>query len=355
VNRDHHCVGLLYSLIVITSMVYSPISLGEATGEYLLFPHIGAIFRTDLADDSLLDTSDDTYGVDIFATYNYRNFLFLGELLLAKNEQEIERLQLGSIVGDSKVWLGRFHNPVGYWNTEFHHGSFLESSISRPSVIAFEDDNGLLPIHLTGLLIEGVIEQDEQGLGYALAAGAGPELSDEFNALSLLDPGSGSHDLSLTLNLYLEPLLYAPTRYGLFFNYTVIPADRIGLNEIRQISAGAYGNWESERWRLTGSSFYLRNRLQELNGELTDNFVSSYFQADFKPDDHWTIFGRVEWTVGDENGAYLALFPQYITDRILGGVRLDAFDRHAFTLEISGNHTQEDYFGQFMLQWDAMF
>jgi len=355
VNRDHHRVGLLYSLIVITSIVYSPISLGDATGEFLLFPHIGAIFRSDLADDSLLDSVDYTYGVDIFATSSYQNFLFLGELLLAKQEQDIERLQLGSIVGDSKVWLGRFHNPVGYWNTEFHHGSFLESSISRPSIVEFEDDNGLLPIHLTGLLIEGVIEHDKQGLGYALAVGAGPELSDELKALDVLDPGSGSHDLSLTLNLYHEPVLYAPTRYGLFINHTEIPATRNGLDEIRQISAGVYGNWESQRWRLTGSTFYLRNRLQQLNGVLTDNFISSYFQADFKPDDQWTIFGRVEWTVDDENDAYLELFPQHIHDRILGGVRLDAFDRHAFKLEISGNRTQEDNFGQFMLQWDAMF
>jgi hypothetical protein len=355
VSRNDHRVGLLYSLIVITSIVYSPISQGEATGEYLLFPHIGANFRSELANDSLLDSDDYTYGVDIFATASIRDFLFLGELLLAKHEQDFERLQLGWMAGDSKVWLGRFHNPVGYWNTEFHHGSFLETGISRPSIVEFEHDNGLLPMHLTGLLVEGVIEHDKQGLGYALAAGAGPELSDKLEALEILDPGSGSHDLSLTLNLYLEPVIYAPTRYGLFVNYTEIPSIRIGLDEIRQFSAGVYGNWEAQRWRLTGSTFYLRNRLQQLNGELTDSFFSSYFQADFKPDDHWTIFGRVEWAVGDENDAYLALFPQHINDRILGGVRLDAFDRHAFKLEISGNRTQGDNFGQFMLQWAAMF
>jgi len=355
VNHNYFRVGLLYGLFVTASIIYSPISQGEETGEFLLFPHIGANFRSELADDSSLDDDDYKYGVDIFATFSYRNFNFLGELLLAKDEQEIERMQLGWTVGDSKVWLGRFHNPVGYWNTQFHHGSFLETSISRPSIAEFEDDNGLLPIHLTGLLIEGVIEHDKQGLGYALAVGAGPELSDELEALDVLDPGSGSQDLSVTLNLYHEPVIYTPTRYGLFINFTEIPSTRIGVNEIRQINAGLYGNWESQRWRLTGSAFYLRNRLQQLNGALTDSFLSSYFQADYKLKDHWTIFGRVEWTVGDKNDAYLALFPQHINDRILGGVRLDAFDRHAFKLEISGNHTQGDNFGQFMLQWDAMF
>ena len=354
-SRNNHRVGLLYSLIVITSIVYSPICQGEATGEYLLFPHVGVNFRSGLADDSLLESDDYTYGIDIFATSRYRNFLFLGELLLAKEEQEIERIQLGWMVGDSKIWLGRFHNPVGYWNTQFHHGSYLETSISRPSIVDFEDDNGLLPIHLTGLLIEGVIEHDKQGLGYALAVGAGPELSDKLEALNVLDSGSGSHDLSLTLNVFHEPVLYAPTRYGLFINYTEIPVSRAGFNEIRQVNAGVYGNWKSQHWRLTGSTFYLRNRLQGLDGEVTDNFFSSYFQADYNLDDNWTIFGRVEWTAGDENDAYLELFPQHINDRILGGVRLDAFDRHAFKLEISENRTRGDKFGQFMLQWDAMF
>ena len=354
-SRDHHRVGLLYSLIAISSIVYAPTSQGEATGEYLLFPHIGAEFLSGLADDSSLDDDDYKYGVDIFATSSYRNFNFLGELLVSKDEQEIERIQLGWTVGDTKVWLGRFHNPVGYWNTQFHHGSFLESSISRPSIVEFEDNNGLLPIHLTGLLIEGVIERDEQGLGYALAVGAGPELSDKLEALNVLDPGSGSQDLSVTLNLYHEPALYSATRYGLFINYSEIPAVSIGFDEIHQFSTGVYGNWKSQRWRLTGSTFYLRNRLQQLNGTLTDNFLSSYFQADFNLDDRWTIFGRAEWTVGDDNDAYLALFPQHINDRVLGGVRLDAFDRHAFKLEISRNRTQEDNFDQFMLQWDAMF
>jgi len=348
-------VGLLCGLIVITSIIYSPPSRGESTVDYLLLPHIGASFLSGLADDSLLDSDDYDYGVDIFATASYGNLMFLGEFLLAKEEQELERFQIGWTVGDSKVWLGRVHNPIAYWNTQFHHGSFLETSISRPSIVEFEDDNGLLPIHLTGLLIEGVIEHDKQGLGYALAVGAGPELSDKLEALDVLDPGSGSQDLSLTLNLYHEPVLYAQTRYGLFINYTEIPSTRIGLDEIRQINAGVYGNWQSQRWRLTGSAFYLRNRLQQLNGAFTDSFLSSYFQADYNLGDRWTIFGRVEWTVGDENDAYLALFPQHINDRILGGVRLDALDRHAFKLEISGNRTQEDNFGQLMLQWDAMF
>ena len=354
-DHNDYRVGFLYGLIAVTSILYSPPSQGESTSDYLLFPHIGASFLSGLADDSSLDNDDYNYGVDLFATSEFKNFLFLGELLLSADEQEIERIQVGWRVGDSKFWLGRFHNPVGYWNSQFHHGSYMQTSISRPSIVEFEENNGLLPMHLTGLLIEGIKEHDTHGFGYALAVATGPELSDQLEPLDVLEPASGSHELGLTLNLFYEPVIYSPSRYGLYINYTEIPAVSNGFDEIRQIIAGVYGNWESQRWRLTGSAFYVRNELQTTTEIQTDSFSSGYVQAEYIPNGRWTIFGRVESTFGDANDAYLALFPQHVNDRILGGVRLDAFDRHAFTLEFSDNRARGDSYGQFMLQWDAMF
>ncbi len=354
-NCNYFGGGLLYVLTAAATTIYSPPSHGESTADYLIFPRIGAIFRTDLEADSVLDDDDYKYGVDLFATAEHGKLLFLGELLLSKHEQEIERIQLGWRVGDSKVWLGRFHNPVGYWNSQFHHGSYMETSISRPSVVEFEDDDGILPMHLTGLLVEGVKEYAKKGIGYALAVASGPEFSDRLEPLDVLEPTSGSQDLSLAANVYLEPVIYSPTRYGLYVNYNEIPAVGRGFEEIRQINAGAYGNWESHPWRLLGSTFYVDNRLQQPAGTITDNFFSGYLQAEYSLDDRWTVFGRSEWTFGDSNDAYLTLFPHYITDRLLGGVRMGAFGQHAFKLEISGNRTQRDNFGQIMLQWDAMF
>src|SRR6266702_1772959 len=47
---------------------------------------------------------------------------------------DVERLQIGYTFSDyATVWLGRFHTPYGYWNTAFHHGAQLQTSILRPS------------------------------------------------------------------------------------------------------------------------------------------------------------------------------------------------------------------------------
>ena len=46
---------------------------------------------------------------------------------------------------------GRSHTDLGYWNTAYHHGHWLQPSIERPSWTRFEDEGGLLPTHWVGL------------------------------------------------------------------------------------------------------------------------------------------------------------------------------------------------------------
>ena len=336
-------------------MVYSPASQADFESDLLLFPYVEANYLSGLSADSIHDSNDNDYGLDIFGAIENGDFVFLGEALIAKHEQELERLQVGMRFGGGKAWLGRFHNPIGYWNTQFHHGEYLQSSASRPSIVEYEDDDGVLPMHLTGLLIEGVKENNGHGLGYAFALALGPELSDNLEPLDVLEPSSGSQGLALSLNLFRQPDVYGPTQFGLFANYTEIPADDRGYDEIRQTIAGGYGNWESDPWRVIGSAFYVRNRLDQ--GGITDSeeFVFAYLQAERRLGDRWTMVGRIEAGSGDEDDAYLALFPDYVEDKILGAMRLNVWERHALTLEISNVHAREDRYREVTLQWAAVF
>lgn len=350
--------GLLRRLLVATISgvaFYSPASSADYESDLLLFPFVEASHLAGLSSDSALDVDDNDYGLVIFGAVESGDFVFLGEALVAKDEQEVERLQFGWRVGDSKAWLGRFHNPIGYWNTQFHHGAYLQRSISRPAIVEYEDDGGVLPMHLTGLLIEGVKEDDGHGLGYAFALALGPELGDHLEALDVLEPTSGSQGLALTLNLFRQPDVYGPTQYGLFANYTEIPADDRGYDEIRQTIAGAYGNWESDSWRVIGSAFYIQNRLDQ--GAVTDSeeFVFAYLQAERRLDDRWTIVGRAEAGSGDNNDSYLTLFSDHVEEKVLGGVRLNVWGQHALTFEASNIHAREDRYREFTLQWSAVF
>lgn len=334
--------------------VGTSICSAETASEFLAFPYLETSSLSGLAGNSGLDDDDYDYGLDLFTTVESGGFLLIGEALLAREEQEIERLQFGRNLGNSKIWLGRFHNPVGYWNTQFHHGAYMETSISRPAIDEFEDDGGLIPMHLAGLLFEGMRENGNQGLGYAFALAAGPELGEKLEAIDVTN-ASGSHDIAITANIFHQPVIYGSNRYGLSASYTEIPAVERGFEEIRQLSATAYLKHTSDNASFTGSIYYLRNRMRGPDAPEDDDFVGGYVQTERALNETWTFYGRLEWTFAEKDDAYLALFPYHVQDRFLCGIRLDIYDQHALTLEISANSTADDDYGKVELQWAAMF
>ncbi|MEE8321266.1 MAG: hypothetical protein V3R68_05435, partial [Gammaproteobacteria bacterium] len=206
-----------------------------------------------------------------------------------------------------------------------------------------------------GFLAEGTFDRGEKTLGYALALAAGPELRDELEPWDVLSPRTGSRDISATINLYLDSESNDSSKLGLFISYTEIPASAIGVRKIQQISSGVYGNWEFAGWQWLGSSFYIHNQFERSTGSETDTFFNAFLQVETRLNNRWTFYGRIEGTVGDEGDAYLALFPKFVEDRILGGIRFDLAGQHALNLEISANHIRQDDFAQVMLQWSARF
>ena len=110
--------------------------------------------------------------IDIFASGEVGPVLVLVEGFASESVQHIERLQLGiNITDSSRAWLGRHHTPFGYWHTEYHHGTFLQTSISRPALVELGGAGGIIPSHATGALFEGEIEQGGAAWHYAVSAG----------------------------------------------------------------------------------------------------------------------------------------------------------------------------------------
>ena len=70
-----------------------------------------------------------------------------------------------------KISFGRFHTPIGYWNTEFHHGAWLQTTIDRPFMIKV--GGTFTPLHFVGALAEGTIPSGWLGLNYNVGVGNG--------------------------------------------------------------------------------------------------------------------------------------------------------------------------------------
>ncbi len=66
--------------------------------------------------------------VNLFYSAGRDRWRFLAEFLVRDTEQEMERLQVGWLANsDLTLWLGRFHSPLGFWNSEHHHGAYLQT------------------------------------------------------------------------------------------------------------------------------------------------------------------------------------------------------------------------------------
>jgi len=91
---------------------------------------------------------------------------------------DIERLQLGYAFSDAAtLWAGRFHTPYGYWNTAFHHGAQIQTSIFRPRFLDFEDSGGILPAHTVGLWGTGKVRAGRGKFTYDWYLGNGPRIA----------------------------------------------------------------------------------------------------------------------------------------------------------------------------------
>ncbi len=72
-----------------------------------------------------------------------------------------------------RVGAGRFHTTIGFYNTAYHHGAWFQTAASRPTLFAFEDDHGILPIHQVGLMLDGRIPSRGLGLRWFAEVGNG--------------------------------------------------------------------------------------------------------------------------------------------------------------------------------------
>jgi hypothetical protein len=101
---------------------------------------------------------------------------YFGEITLnAKPSQytiEVERSIIRYDYNDYfKLSFGRFHTPIGYWNTTFHHGAWLQTTIDRPFIVKV--GGTFTPVHFVGFLAEGNIPSGGLGLSYNVGVGNG--------------------------------------------------------------------------------------------------------------------------------------------------------------------------------------
>ena len=102
--------------------------------------------------------------VDLFISSKLSESLsFLSEVIFGSDATnnwgvDIERAQLTYKPSDYfHISAGRFHTSIGYYNNAFHHGTWFQTATGRPFMYFFEDSGGILPVHMVGASIGGLV------------------------------------------------------------------------------------------------------------------------------------------------------------------------------------------------------
>src|SRR5215831_6044910 len=89
---------------------------------------------------------------------------------------------------------GRYHTGIGYYNTAFHSGKWLQTAVDRPLVMEFANDGGLLPTQAIGVSFEGAIPSGSLGLNYTFEYGSSDTIRPNLDGLGdFTDENNGNH------------------------------------------------------------------------------------------------------------------------------------------------------------------
>lgn len=353
------------NLIIFITVLIAPFNIVQAESEgqhELLFFMSGNHVHNNFTSEEGQQYDDVVLSADVIYGYVKGDFRFLTEYILSTYESELERFQLGWQADENNIgWVGRFHSPASYWNAAYHHGQYLQTSITRPLIARFEDEGGIVPAHVTGVMLETMHDlQGSASFQTTISFGLTSVIGDlELVAFDLLDDSS-KHKEAVDIRLAYLPDQFDDNQFGLLLKWSDLVVDDNpiaelqGLQQVEQGVIGVYVDWRMRDWKVLANLSYLNNQMIKQAQEQTDTFFAAYLQAEYVFNQKWTAYGRVEDTPGAEDSEYLELFPFAIIERQMLGLRFDFFSNNALTLEVSNVETQSISSDQVWFQWSAV-
>jgi len=145
-------------------------------------------------------------------------------------ELVVESPGSGFVVDLERLWVqyallpgfdaraGRMHTSLGYWNRVHHHGAHMQTTVSRPLFLDFEDgETAVLPTHTVGVMSLINLDTSATGINIELQAGNGASHNGEE-----IDPNNvGDNDDSkgLAARVLFSPHALDGLGLGFSFNY----------------------------------------------------------------------------------------------------------------------------------------
>ena len=192
---------------------------------------------------------------------------------------EVERSIIRYEINDMlKVSFGRYHTPINYWNAVFHHGTWLQTTINRPEMIAL--GGSFIPVHFVGGLTEGTMPA--RGLNLTYNFGVGNGRGDAISRAG--DFGDINNNRAWLLNAFVRP----DSVYGLqlgasLYRDSISP---IGVLPVHEWIESAHVVWDKENPEFIAEFSNVSH--QPVGARIASNSQAWYVQLAYRlsPLDH---------------------------------------------------------------------
>lgn len=274
---------------------------------------------------------------------------------------DLERLQVGYAFNDAlTAWIGRFHTPYGYWNTAFHHGAQIQTSVLRPRFLDFEDKGGILPAHATGAWATGVFDLGSAKLGYDAYVANSQHIDRTERVLDMKMAGDAKFRAMGGFNAWYSPKSLSALRLGAHGLRGTIEDDLTG-NLSRLNMLGGYGVFIDDEWEILTEYYHFDN--SNLSGGTGKHRSSAWYAQLGYNLGQFTPYGRLEKTNLNQADNYFAQQANGRSyNRSVIGLRYDVDPKSALKLELNrtnkkdlGTGVSDDGYNEAYIQYSVRF
>lgn len=284
--------------------------------------HIGIFADADFSTKSREKSKDSFFigDLDIHASGNYADRLTSFLELLVENEEEgfivdVARLWIGYSFSDLLiVRAGKQHAALGYWNKTYHHGKQLFTTIDRPFFLAFEYESGVLPVHTTGIELEGKWPYPFAKMKYEFEVGNGPHINPATGKLAPNSAADNNGVKQFALRISGQPAAIANLSMGV-------------SGALFTVNTGTKGDIEEQVYGADMAYSYRGIEfLAEYFGLLNSYAASSAFYAQlaYSLKEDITPYARYEALQADGGDPYLkSLSGGFSRKQAIAGIKYD--------------------------------
>ena len=293
------------------------------------------------------------------------------------NEAEIERVSLKYTFTEKfALSAGRFHTPLGYWNTTYHHGQRLFDTAERPFFLEFEDSErgtGVLPMHTVAMRASGKWELNAGSYDYDLLVGNAHRLdsteeSHDDEEGAELDPRyrlDERSQLSTTLRGKFTSIDNSWQLSIFGRDHTILDNGRIsdgalagrGNDLFQQQILGADTRFEKGSWEFIAEYFYIRNK-EKFADKNSHNSHAYYAQLAYKISSNLKgVYRYSRLDFEDDDSYYQLLAAQDVAHHVFT-LRYDINLNHTIKLEydaIDSKSSDANSADIYRLQWSFHF